>query len=69
MLFWTADFSLPVNSSIKLTVEFMNELKELPESNTCPRVLQLPTVHKTYEKFRNAMDTAVAYGKYGFGKM
>ena len=43
--------------------------KALPEANTCPMVLFLPTIHRNYEVFCNAMDTALACAKHGFGKM
>ena len=70
VLFWIGYSSLPTNASVKLDVRlFQNDTKVLPESDICPRVLFLPTNHKEYCKFSNAMDTAVKYGKYDFGKM
>lgn len=71
VLFWTGDSVLPANTATKLTVTFLAKdgLKVLPEANTCPRVLLLPTVHCTYQNFKKAMDTAVSYAKYGFGKI
>ena len=70
VLFWTGYTSLPTNASEKLAVRLLsNDTKVLPEADTCPRVLFLPKNHKEYYKFRDAMDTAVKYGKYGFGKM
>ena len=70
VLFWTGYTSLPANASEKLAVRLLsNDTKVLPEADTCPRVLFLPKNHKEYCKFRDAMDTAVKYGKYGFGKM
>jgi hypothetical protein len=32
-------------------------------------VLSIPSIHGSYEEFRNMMDKAVAYAKSGFGKM
>ena len=70
VLFWTGYTSLPNNASEKLAVRLLsNDTNVLPEADTCPRVLFLPKNHKEYCKFRDAMDTAVKYGKYGFGKM
>jgi hypothetical protein len=43
--------------------------KPLPQANTCPMVLSIPTTHKDYDEFKNSMDTSIAYGKRGFGKM
>jgi hypothetical protein len=71
VLFWTGFSSLPSNSSEKLVVRLLQQdpRKTLPEADTCPRILMLPTSHGDYCKFRDAMDKAVSYGKYGFGKI
>lgn len=69
--FWTAYHTLPVDASAKLTVQFLQATpsKVLPEANTCPMVLLLPTIHKDFNTFRVAMDKAISFGKRGFGKM
>lgn len=71
LLFWTCHPTLPVDTSAKLTVTFLlaDPSKVLPEANTCPMVLFLPTIHKEFNQFRASMDKAISFGKYGFGKM
>lgn len=71
LLFWTAHPMLPVDPSKRLSVRFLDALsqKQLPEADTCPMVLYLPTIHREYDKFRKSMDKAVEYAKVGFGKM
>jgi hypothetical protein len=70
VLFWTGFSTLPVDDST-LTVAFLetDPSKPLPQANTCPMVLSIPTTHKDYDEFKNSMDTSIAYGKRGFGKM
>jgi hypothetical protein len=69
LLFWTSHPSLPLGNS-KLVVKCLECIpkKLLPEANTCPMVLSIPTVLTSYEEFRNMMDKAVGYAKSGFGK-
>ena len=69
VLFWTGFSTLPVDDST-LTVAFLeaDPSKPLPQANTCPMVLSIPTTHKDYDEFKNSMDTSIAYGKHGFGK-
>jgi hypothetical protein len=43
--------------------------KTSPHANTCPMVLEIPTVYTSFDMFCTAMDKAVAFGKCGFGKM
>lgn len=70
LLFWTGHPALPVDRSKKLCVKFLDATtKVLPEAETCPMVLLLPIVHKTYDEFKRSMDKAVEYGKTGFGKI
>ena len=71
VIFWTGNSVLPTTTATKLTVTLFakDESRVLPEANTCPRVLLFSVVHCTYEKFKKAMDTAVGFSKYGFGKM
>ena len=70
LLFWTSHPSLPLGNS-KLVVKCLECIpkKVLPEANTCPMVLSIPTVLTSYEEFRNMMDKAVDYAKSGFGKI
>ncbi|XP_028402150.1 uncharacterized protein LOC114525130 [Dendronephthya gigantea] len=70
VMFWTGFSTLPFDDST-LTVAFLEAVpsKPLPEANTCPKVLSIPTIHKNYEEFRNLMDKSISYGKRGFGKM
>ena len=71
ILFWTGYPSLPTDTRAKLVVRLLQKTpnKVLPEADTCPRVLLLPTIHEQYGEFRNAMDKAIEYAKCGFGKM
>ena len=70
LLFWTAHQALPVDKLKRLSVKFLDSAtKVLPEADTCPMVLLLPTIHKTYNEFRKNMDKAIEHGKVGFGKM
>ena len=71
VLFWTGSSSLPTDTSAKVVVRLLQKdaNKVLPEADTCPRVLFLPTIHEQYPAFRNAMDKAIEYAKYGFGKI
>ncbi len=38
----------------------------LPVVRACAGEMELPTVHRTYESFRQAMKTALEYGRLGF---
>ena len=71
LLFWTSNPGLPNDKYKKLTVKFLksHSLKVLPEADTCPMILLLPTVHQSYEKFREYMDKGIELAKYGFGKI
>ena len=69
LLFWTGHPALPIDLSKKLVVRFLDASKQLPEADTCPMALFIPTVHKSYEEFKAKMDKAIEYRKVGFGKM
>lgn len=67
--FWTGDNSLSLAGEQKLSVEILvDSTKPLPESRACFQCLQLPSCHKDFESFKEAMDTALLYGSQGYGK-
>lgn len=68
--FWTGWPSLPMMDE-KLAVSFLpkDASKVLAVADTCFNSLEIPTVHTSYEAFRERMDVAVKYGKVGFGRI
>eukprot|EP00794_Sanderia_malayensis_P014417 gene14417-15924_t len=52
----------------KIQIKFLqdDDEKELPTSSGCLRILHLPTVHSSKQKFFAAMDIALKYGALGF---
>ena len=70
LLFWTGYPTLPLGNS-KLVVKCLEHVpgKVLPEANTCPMVLSIPSIHRSYKEFCSMMDKALTYGKSGFGKI
>jgi hypothetical protein len=49
----------------KITI--LENSSSLPNANTCPLELELPSSVKTFEEFRKAMNTALEHQKSGFG--
>ena len=67
--FWTAWPALPMLED-KMTVAFLpnHPNKVLAESDTCFKVLKIPTRHSDYKDFVKYMDISITHGKDGFGK-
>ena len=55
-------------SEPRIKVEFLldDDDHALPTSSACLQILRIPTVHSTKVKFREAMITALKYGRQGF---
>ena len=69
--FWTGFPELPRDTSSKLWVKYgpQEPTKVLAEADTCSFTLRIATIHTQYENFRKFMDSSIAYGKVGFGRM
>lgn len=67
--FWTGWPSLPMLEE-KLSVAFLpsETSKVLAESDTCFKLLKIPTCHSEYNEFLRFMDLSLSHGKVGFGK-
>ena len=60
--------SLGFHEPAKISVMQLDELcGKLPNSNTCPQELELPSVHNEYEAFKDCMNCALAHQSSGFG--
>ena len=62
--FWTATNSLPPRGG-SLKVKFQEGEGVLPIAETCFLCMSLPTVHESYEKFKQCMDAALTHGCLG----
>ncbi|XP_033098296.1 G2/M phase-specific E3 ubiquitin-protein ligase-like isoform X2 [Anneissia japonica] len=60
LVFTSGASSIPITSFTEMPeITFLHSADNYPTANTCSIVLRLPTVHKEYEAFKEAMDFAI----------
>ena len=68
LMFCTGTSTIPplgFHNPEKITVSEIDSV--LPNVNTCPMIIELPSRVSSFEQFRNAMETAISCQSHGFG--